>query len=56
MTKEQSMLASSLAACSQRIEKLRYSMQKNAVLFPLSQALLASLTESQEESGYSGRS
>lgn len=50
MTKEQAMLASSLTACRQRIEKLRYSMQKNAALFPLTPTRLASLTESQEES------
>ncbi len=35
MTKEQTMLASTLAACRQRIEKLSYSLQKNAPLFPL---------------------
>lgn len=50
MTKEQSILASNLQACSQRIEKLRYSLQKNAALFPLTPARLASLTEVQEES------
>ncbi len=50
MTKEQAMLLSSLEACRQRIEKLRYSMQKNAALFPLTPAVLASLSDAQEES------
>ena len=50
MTKEQSILASNLQACSQRIEKLRYSLQKNTAFFPLTPARLASLTEVQEES------
>ena len=50
MTREQAMLASSFEACRQRIEKLRYSMQKNAALFPLTPAPLASLGEEQEES------
>lgn len=50
MTKEHTMLASTLAACQQRIEKLSYSLQKNAPLFPLTLAQLATLTEAQEES------
>jgi hypothetical protein len=50
MTQVQAMLVSSFAACRQRIEKLRFSMQKNAALFPLTPALLASLSEEQEES------
>ena len=50
MTKEQAMLLSSLEACRQRIEKLRYSMQKNAGLFPITPEVLASLNDSQEES------
>jgi len=50
MTKEQTMLASSLAACHQRIEKLGYSLQKNTALFPLTLARITTLTEAQEES------
>jgi hypothetical protein len=50
MTKEQAILASSFEACRQRIEKLRYSMQKTAALFPLTPALLVSLDDAQEES------
>jgi hypothetical protein len=37
VTKEQTMLLKSLEACRQRIEKLDYSIQKNAVLFPIDQ-------------------
>ena len=35
MTKEQLILQSNLAACRQRIEKLRYSIAKNSHLFPI---------------------
>jgi len=34
MTKEQLILQSSLEACRQRTEKLRYSIEKNAYLIP----------------------
>jgi len=50
MTKEQSMLLASLEACRQRIEKLCYSIDKNAILFPLDLHALATLTDEQEES------
>ncbi len=50
MSKEQAMLAASMESCRQRIQKLRYSMQKNAGLFPLSAAALAALDDAQEES------
>lgn len=50
MTKEQTMLLGSLEACRQRIEKLRYSIQKNLTLFPLTPQALAMLSDEQEES------
>ena len=50
MSKEQSMLSASLEACRQRMEKLRYSIDKNAVLFPLTPQALAMLSDAQEES------
>lgn len=50
MTKEQSMLLASLEACRQRIEKLSYSIEKNAALFPLTSQALATLRDEQEES------
>ena len=50
MSKEQSMLLGSHEACRQRIEKLRYSIDKNATLFPLTPQALATLSDEQEES------
>ena len=50
MTPEQLILQSSLEACRQRIEKLRYSINKNASLFPITLAQLAVLSDEQEES------
>lgn len=50
MTKEQSILLGSLEACRQRIDKLRYSMQKNAKLFPMTIEQLAIMSDEQEES------
>ena len=50
MTKEQTMLLKSLEACRQRIEKLGYSIHKNAVLFPIDTRGLVLLTDEQEES------
>ncbi len=50
MTREQVMLLASLEACQLRIEKLKYSLQKNTALFPMTSAILASLNEEQEES------
>jgi hypothetical protein len=47
---EQTLLRSSLEACRQRVEKLGYSIQKNAPLFPLNASGLALLTDEQEES------
>ena len=50
MTKEKVMLLSNLEACQQRVEKLKNSLQRNAALFPLTPAALASLGVEQEES------
>ncbi len=50
MNYEQTLLRSSLEACRQRIEKLAYSIQRNAALFPLDPHGLALLTDEQEES------
>ena len=50
MTKEQLILQSSLEACRQRTEKLRYSIDKNAHLFPITLAQLAAFNDEQEES------
>ena len=50
MTPEQLILQSSVEACRQRIEKLRYSINKNASLFPITLAQLAVLSDEQEES------
>ena len=50
MTKEQLILQSNLAACRQRIEKLRYSIAKNSYLFPITLAQLGLFNDEQEES------
>jgi len=50
MTSGQGMLETSLAACAQRIEKLRQSVGKNQPLFPMSLQVAATLTDEQEES------
>lgn len=50
MNKEQLILQSSLEACRQRTEKLRYSIDKNAYLFPVTLTQLAAFNQSQEES------
>ena len=50
MTKEQIILQSSLEACRQRTEKLRYSIDKNESLFPITLAQLTAFTSEQEES------
>lgn len=50
MTKEHDLLLSSLEACRQRIEKLRFSVEKNAALFPMDTQTLAALSDEQEES------
>lgn len=50
MTKEQIILQSTLEACRQRIEKLRFSIEKNAHLFPITLTQLTAFTSDQEES------
>lgn len=50
MTKEQIILQSSLEACRQRTQKLRYSIDKNESLFPITLAQLTAFTSEQEES------
>lgn len=50
MTKEHLILLASLEACHQRIDKLRFSAQKNAALFPLTLAQLSAFSDEQEES------
>lgn len=50
MTKEHQMLLSNLAACQQRIEKLRYSVEKNQGFFPLSLQRATQLSDQEEES------
>jgi hypothetical protein len=50
MKSEQKMLFSNLAACAQRIEKLRFSVNKNHPLFPLELETIGKLTDEQEES------
>lgn len=50
MSKEQVILQSNLEACRQRTAKLRYSLKKNAYLFPMTSAAALALTDEQEES------
>lgn len=50
MSKEQEILLASLAACSQRIQKLDYSLNKNQPLFPMSIDAVVRLSDDQEES------
>lgn len=50
MTKEQLILLANMDACRQRTEKLRYSLEKTAHLFPLSIEQLAGIDQNQEES------
>lgn len=50
MTKEHAILHASLEACRQRTDKLTYSIDKNAHLFPITFEQLASLSAEQEES------
>ena len=50
MTKELEILQSNVAACSQRIAKLTYSLNKNRDLFPLTIETISRLTDEQEES------
>lgn len=44
MTKEHAILYASLEACRQRTDKLTYSIDKNARLFPITFEQLASLS------------
>ncbi len=48
--KEMEVLLSNVDACSQRIGKLAYSLNKNRVLFPLSIETVSHLSDEQEES------
>lgn len=50
MSKELEILKSNIEACSQRIAKLTYSVNKNRVLFPLDIGTVKTLTDEQEES------
>jgi len=50
MRPESQLLLLSLQACRQRMEKLQYSLDKNASLFPLSADAVVGLSEEQEES------
>lgn len=49
-TKEYRMFQLSFEACQQRIEKLRYSVEKNARLFPLDSEKLKNFGQEEEES------
>ena len=50
MKPEFELLQISWLACSQRIDKLKYSLSKNQALFPLALESLELITDSQEES------
>lgn len=50
MSREREMLLANFAACSQRIQKLGYSLTKNRPLFPLTREHSTDLTDEQEES------
>ncbi len=50
MSKELDMLRSNVEACSQRLAKLAYSVNKNRGLFPLEIGTVKKLTDDQEES------
>ena len=50
MNKEMHMLLESLAACEQRIEKLRQSLDKNRPFFPFNAEVLKNLSDEQQES------
>ncbi len=47
---ELEILRSNVAACAQRIDKLRYSLNKNRPLFPMTRDRVGALTDDQEES------
>jgi hypothetical protein len=50
MNPEFELLQTSWLACSQRVDKLKYSLSKNQTLFPLALESLQLITDSQEES------
>ena len=50
MNKELDILQRNVEACSQRIAKLNYSVNKNRGIFPLDAGTVTSLTDEQEES------
>ena len=50
MNKELGILQRNVEACSQRIAKLNYSVNKNRGIFPLDASTVTSLTDEQEES------
>jgi len=50
VSKERDILQSNVHACSQRVTKLTYSLNKNRDLFPLERDTVEKLTEEQEES------
>ena len=50
MNKELDILQRNVEACSQRIAKLNYSVNKNRGIFPLDASTVTSLTDEQEES------
>jgi len=50
VSKELDMLRSNVEACSQRLAKLAYSVNKNRGLFPLEIGTVKKLTDDQEES------
>jgi hypothetical protein len=50
MNPEFELLQTSWLACSQRVDKLKYSLTKNQTLFPLALESLQLITDSQEES------
>jgi hypothetical protein len=50
MTSELDILLANFTACGQRIDKLRFSLDKNRSLFPMTREALAGLTDDQEES------
>ncbi len=50
MKPESLLLLQSLQSCQQRIDKLKYSLNKNAASFPVSAQALANWDEPREES------
>ena len=50
MSRELDLLLASFDACAQRVQKLRYSLEKNSSLFPLTRERARNLSDVQEES------